>query len=255
MTLFSLEGKTALVTGGGRGIGYMIADGFVTAGVKVYISSRKAQVCADAAEELSRRGTCVAIPADLSREDECRRLAEEISGREESLDILVNNAGATWGAPLSEFPDSAWSRVMDLNVKGVFTLTRFLIPLLRAAAGPRDPSRVINIGSVDGIKVPAADNFSYAASKAAVHHLTRVLASHLAPMNITANAIAPGPFKTKMTAQLLRDAGPRIIDACPMRRLGEPEDIAGASIFLASRAASYITGVVLPVDGGISSRN
>lgn len=253
MDLFSIEGKTALVTGGSRGIGLMIARGFVEAGAKVYISSRKADVCEEVAAELSRVGTCIPLPADLSTEDECRRLAEEIAGREPSLEILVNNAGANWGAPLAEFPDSAWDRVLDLNVKGVFHLTRYLVPTLAAASKPGDPARVINIGSIDGLHAPDLETYSYSTSKAAVHHLTRVLAKRLAREGITVNAIAPGPFESKMMAATLEAFGDAIVASCPLRRIGEPEDMAGTAIYLASRAGAYVTGAVLPVDGGLAT--
>lgn len=250
--LFSIEGKTALVTGGSRGIGLMIARGFVEAGARVYISSRKAEVGDEVAAELSEIGTCVSLPADLSTEAECRRLAEVVTEREpDGLDILVNNAGANWGAPLEEFDDAAWDRVLDLNVKGVFHLTKLLAPLLAAAGTHEDPSRVINIGSVDGIQVPRLDTFSYSASKAAVHHMTRVLAMHLARRHITVNAIAPGPFESKMMAATLEAAGDAIARGNPLGRIGRPDDMAGTAIFLASRAGSYLTGTVIPVDGGI----
>jgi NAD(P)-dependent dehydrogenase (short-subunit alcohol dehydrogenase family) len=251
--LFSIAGKTALVTGGSRGIGLMIARGYVEAGARVYVSSRKADVCATVAKELSEIGECVAIPADLSTAAACKRLAEQITEREGKLEILVNNAGATWGAPLAEFPDSAWDRVLDLNVRGVFSLTRDLVPALAAAARPGDPARVINIGSIDGLRVPSLESYSYSASKAAVHHLTRVLAKRLAPNGITVNAIAPGPFESKMMAATLETFGDAIRASCPLGRIGEPEDMAGAAIYLASRAGAYLTGVVLPVDGGFST--
>ena len=251
--LFSIAGKTALVTGGSRGIGLMIARGYVEAGARVYVSSRKADVCTTVAKELSEIGECVAIPADLSTAAACKRLAEEITEREGKLEILVNNAGATWGAPLAEFPDSAWDRVLDLNVRGVFSLTRDLVPALAAAARPGDPARVINIGSIDGLRVPSLESYSYSASNAAVHHLTRVLAKRLAPNGITVNAIAPGPFESKMMAATLETFGDVIRASCPLGRIGEPEDMAGAAIYLASRAGAYVTGVVLPVDGGFST--
>ncbi len=251
--LFSIQGKTALVTGGSRGIGLMIARGFVEAGARVYISSRKADVCDEVAAELSEVGTCIPIAADLSQHDECKRVADEIAEREPSLHILVNNAGATWGAPLAEFPDAAWDRVLDLNVKGVFHLTRYLVPTLAAAAQPGDPARVINIGSIDGLHVPELETYSYSASKAAVHQLTRVLAKRLAREHITVNAIAPGPFESKMMAATLEAFGDAIAAANPMRRIGEPEDMAGTAIFLASRAGAYVTGAVIPVDGGMST--
>jgi NAD(P)-dependent dehydrogenase (short-subunit alcohol dehydrogenase family) len=251
--LFSIEGKTAVVTGGSRGIGLMIARGYVEAGAKVYISSRKADVCEEVAAELSRVGDCIALPANLATEDECRRLAEEVAEREGRLDILVNNAGATWGAPLADFDDAAWDRVLDLNLKGVFHLTRFLVPMLAAAGTHDDPARVINIGSVDGLQVPMLETYSYSASKAAVHHLTRVLARHLAPQHITVNAIAPGPFESKMMAATLDAFGEQIAASAPLKRIGRPDDMAGTAIFLASRASAYITGTVLPVDGGIAT--
>lgn len=251
--LFSIEGKTALVTGGSRGIGLMIARGFVEAGATVYVSSRKADVCEQVAAELSEVGTCVALPADLSSEDECRRLADELAGREEQLSILVNNAGATWGAPLADFDDAAWDRVLDLNVKGVFHLTKFCVPLLEAAGTHDDPARVINIGSIDGIQVPTLETYSYSASKAAVHQLTRVLARQLAPRHITVNAIAPGPFESKMMAATLEAFGDEIARSAPLRRIGRPDDMAGTAIFLSSRAGSYLTGAVIPVDGGIAT--
>ena len=250
--LFSIAGKTALVTGGSRGIGLMIARGFVEAGAKVYISSRKAEVCDEVAAELSKVGEAVSIPANLSTEDECRRLADAIAERESSLDILVNNAGATWGAPLADHDEAAWERVLSLNVKGVFHLTRFLTPLLQAAGTADEPARVINIGSVDGLHVPGMETYSYSASKAAVHQLTRHLAKRLAP-EVTVNAIAPGPFESKMMAATLEAAGDAIAAAVPMRRIGRPDDMAGTAIFLSSRASSYITGTVIPVGGGLAT--
>jgi NAD(P)-dependent dehydrogenase (short-subunit alcohol dehydrogenase family) len=252
--LFSVEGKVALVTGGSRGIGLMIARGFVEAGAKVYISSRKAQVCEEVAAQLSQVGECVALPADLSTEAEANRLAADLGERDEALHILVNNAGANWAAPLAEYPDSAWDKVLDLNVKGVFHLTRACVPLLEAAARPGDPARVINIGSIDGLRVPAFETYAYSASKAAVHHLSRVLAQHLSGRNITVNAIAPGPFESKMMEATLDAFGDVIREQCPLGRIGEPEDMAGAAIYLASRAGAYVTGQVIAVDGGISTR-
>jgi NAD(P)-dependent dehydrogenase (short-subunit alcohol dehydrogenase family) len=250
--LFSIAGKTALVTGGSRGIGLMIARGFVEAGAKVYISSRKAEVCNEVAAELSTVGEAIAIPADLSTEDECRRLADAIAERESTLDILVNNAGATWGAPLADHDEAAWERVLSLNVKGVFHLTRFLTPLLQAAGTADEPARVINIGSVDGLHVPGMDTYSYSASKAAVHQLTRHLAKHLAP-EVTVNAIAPGPFESKMMAATLAAAGDAIAAMVPLKRIGRPDDMAGVAIFLSSRAGAYITGTTIPVGGGLAT--
>ena len=250
--LFSIAGKTAVVTGGSRGIGLMIARGFIEAGAKVYISSRKADVCAEVAAVLSQVGECVALPANLSTEDECRRLAEAVAEREPSLDILVNNAGATWGAPLEQFDEGAWERVLALNVKGVFHLTKFLVPLLEKAGTADEPARVVNIGSIDGIHVPILETYSYSASKAAVHQLTRHLARRLAP-TVTVNAIAPGPFESKMMAATLEAAGDAIAASAPLKRIGRPDDMAGAAIFLASRAGAYLTGAVIPVDGGIAT--
>jgi NAD(P)-dependent dehydrogenase (short-subunit alcohol dehydrogenase family) len=251
--LFSISGKTALVTGGSRGIGEMIVRGFVDAGAKVYISSRKADVCEALAEDLrDEGGDATAVPADLSTEHGCAELAGELESRESSLDILVNNAGATWGAPLDEFDEAAWERVLSLNVKGVFFTTRYLLPLLEAAANEDDPARVINIGSIDGISVPRLETYSYSASKAAVHQLTRHLAKRLAP-KVTVNAIAPGPFPSKMMRSTLEAFGDQIAASAPMKRIGRAPDMAGAAIYLASPAASYVTGVVLPVDGGIAT--
>ncbi|MQY08596.1 SDR family oxidoreductase [Actinomadura macrotermitis] len=250
MELFSLAGKTALVTGGTRGIGLMIARGLLQAGAaKVYISSRKAEACEKAAAELAEFGTAVPVPADVSTEEECLRLAGQVG---EPLHVLVNNAGATWGAPLAEFPASAWDKVVDLNLKAPFYLTRALLPRLREAATPDDPARVINIGSVDGIMTPG-ERYSYTTSKAGVHQLTRVLAKELGPESITVNAIAPGPFESKMMAATLDAFGDVIASAVPLRRIGRPDDMAGTAVFLASRAGAYVNGAVIPVDGGLTT--
>lgn len=245
--LFSVEGKRALVTGGSRGVGLEIARGLVAAGVEVTISSRKADAVAAAAQELGCRG----IVSDLSAPEGCRELAAQIEG---PLHLLVNNAGATWGAPLDEFPDSGWDKVMDTNVRGIFALTRDLLPRLREAASAEDPARVVNIGSIDGLRVPMTENYSYSAAKAAVHMLTRHLAKRLASEHITVNAIAPGPFPSKMTAFMLDDpAGREAVEAAvPLGRVGSPQDIVGTTVFLCSRAGAYLTGAVIPLDGGIT---
>ena len=251
--LFSIKGKIAVVTGGSRGIGMMIARGFVEAGARVYISARKADQVQEAVAELAKIGDCTGIPADLGTEAGCRYLADEIGKREDRLHILVNNAGANWGAPMEQYPDSAFDKVFAINVKGVFNLTRFLEPLLAKAATDDDPARVINIGSIDGLQAPALETYAYSSSKAAVHHLTRVLARKLAPKRITVNAIAPGPFESKMMAETLQRFGDSIRATNPLGRIGRPDDMAGTAIFLSSRAGAYLTGAVIPVDGGIST--
>ena len=250
--LFSIKGKTALVTGGSSGIGWMIAEGYARAGAKVYIASRKKEGLDARIEELGDAGDVSAIVANLSSEAGCNALGDELESRESRLDVLVNNAGANWAAPYAEFPESGWDRVLDLNVKGVFHLTRRLTELLERSASPDDPSRVINIGSADGIMVPELDTYSYSASKAAVHHLSEVLAKKLARRNITVNAVAPGPFQSRMMKVTLERAGDRINKMVPLGRIGKPEDMAGIAIFLASPAGAYVTGTVIPVDGGIS---
>lgn len=250
--LFDISGKVAVVTGGSSGIGEMIATGFVANGVKTYISSRSEEACEATAARLSEFGECVPISADLSTRQGIERLVGTVSDREEQLDILVNNAGATWGAPIEEFPENGWDKVMNINVKSPFFLSQAFLPLLEKSATAEDPARIIMIGSVDGINVNQLPTFSYGPGKAAVHHLARTLASHLAARNITVNAIAPGPFPSKMMAHTLETMGEKIRQGVPLQRIGETEDMAGAAIFLASRAASYITGVILPVDGGIT---
>ncbi len=230
----------------------MIAAGFVGNGVKTYISSRKAAACAATAARLSESGDCISIPADLSSMEGVQYLAEQIGKREDQLDILVNNAGATWGEPIEDFPESGWDKVMAINLKAPFFLTKALLPLLEKAASHEDPARVINIGSVDGLHVNFLPTFSYGPSKAGLHHLTRTLAAHLASRHINVNAIAPGPFPSKMMAHTLETAGDKVIEMVPRKRIGEPVDIAGTAIYLSSKASSYVTGIVLPVDGGLS---
>ena len=250
--LFDLSGKVALVTGGSRGIGEMIAEGFVANGVKTYISSRSQDACDATAARLSEIGKCISVSADLSTRQGIEHLVGEINAREERLDILVNNAGATWGAAIDEFPEAGWDKVMNINLKSPFFLTQALLPMLDKSASAEDPARVIMIGSVDGLNVNELPTFSYGPSKAAIHHLARTLASHLASRNITVNAIAPGPFPSKMMAHTLENFGEKIRQGVPLKRIGQAEDMAGAAIFLASKAASYVTGVILPVDGGIT---
>jgi NAD(P)-dependent dehydrogenase (short-subunit alcohol dehydrogenase family) len=250
--LFSVEGKTVVVTGGTRGIGRMIAGGFVAAGATVILASRKADAVEEVVAELSRHGACYGVAADLSTEAGAAGLADAVAGDHPQVDVLVNNAGATWGAPLVEHDTASWDRVLNLNVQGIFHTSKFFLPLLEAAAAPGEPSRIINIGSIDGIHVPVLESYSYSASKAAVHQLTRHLAKRLAP-TITVNAVAPGPFESKMMAATLEAFGDRIAESAPMKRIGRPDDMAGVTIFLASRAGAYLTGAVIPVDGGIAT--
>jgi NAD(P)-dependent dehydrogenase (short-subunit alcohol dehydrogenase family) len=255
--LFDVSGKTALVTGGSRGIGLMIARGLVQAGARVIVSSRKSADVEAAAKELAVLGDCHAIPADISTYEGAHALAAATREHFPSLDILVNNAGAGWGAPLEEFPASGWDKVTHTNVEGVFHLTVALLAALRAAADREDPARVINIGSIDGLRTPSLENYSYSASKAAVHMLTRHLAKRLASEHITVNAIAPGPFQSKMTAFMLDDPDSRemVEQLVPLGRIGRPDDVAGLTLFLCSRAGAYMTGTVIPLDGGITGCN
>ena len=256
--LFSIEGMVALITGGSRSIGEMIAAGFLANGEKVYISSRKAEVCDATAKRLQEEygGECISMPADLSNLEGINSLAGKIS-QEGNLDILVNNAGASWGEPIDEYSEQGWDKVMDTNVKGVFFLTQKLLPLLRKSGTSEDPSRVINIGSIDGIKTGLFDAFSYGPSKAALHHLTRVLAASLVKENIIVNAIAPGPFPTWMLSTGVGGGGDvdidwsSIGDTNPRGRVGTPEDIAGLAIFLSSRAGAYTVGQTITCDGGV----
>ena len=252
MYLFDLSGKVAVVTGGTRGIGMMMARGLLQAGASVYISSRKPEAGDAAAGELSQYGTVLSVPADLSREEECQRLAAEVGRFEEGIHVLVNNAGANWGAPLEEFPAHGWDKVVDLNLKTPFYLTRAFLPLLEADGTADDPARVINVGSIDGLRVPYEyPTYSYSASKAGLHQLTRVLARELGPRHITVNAVAPGPFESKMMAATLAARGDEIAASSPLGRIGRADDMAGVAVFLSGRGSAYITGAVIPVDGGI----
>ena len=257
--LFSIKGKVALVTGGSRGIGEMIAAGFLARGAKVYISSRKAEVCDATAARLSEQfdGECISLPGDLSNVAGIEPVAAALAERESQLDILINNAGVAWGAPLETFPEKGWDKVMDTNVKGPFFLVQKLLPLLRAAASAEDPARVVNVGSIDGIKTPGFDNYSYGPSKAAIHHMTRVLGAHLVREHIVMNAIAPGPFPTWMLSTGVGFGGATdgvdweaVGERNPSGRVGTPEDAAGLAIFLCSRAAAYVVGQTIALDGG-----
>lgn len=248
--LFSVEDKTVVVTGGSRGIGLMIATGFIECGARVIISSRKADVCDAVAKDLGP--SCISMPADLSTDAGVEQLADEIKKREEKIHVLINNAGAAWGEPFDDFPMHAFDRVFNLNVKAIFHLTRLLHAQLKAAVSDDDPARVINIGSIDGIRVPHLPNFSYSASKAAVHQLTRHMARELAPDRITVNAIAPGLFPSQMTSFLFQSDGAEeyVSSEIPLGRAGTPQDAAGTAIWLSSRAGAFVTGSVIVVDGG-----
>jgi NAD(P)-dependent dehydrogenase (short-subunit alcohol dehydrogenase family) len=252
--LFNLQGKVAVVTGGSRGIGAMIARGYVEQGVKTYITARREEELNATAETLSAYGECIPVVANLATQVGVNEFAATLAERESTLHILVNNAGTTWGASVDEFPESGWDKVMDLNVKSLFFLTQQLLPQLRAAGSAEDPARVINIGSVNGLTHPHMENYSYSASKAAVHHLTRHLGADLARQHINVNAIAPGFFPSKMTAHLLPHEQ-EMVKGIPRGRLGEPEDAAGTAIFLASRAAAYVTGQTLALDGGLTAES
>ena len=247
--LFDISGKVALVTGGSRGIGEMIAEGYVRNGVRTYITARKAEACDQTADRLSEYGECISFPADLSTAEGIGSLAAKLRERESQLDILVNNAGATF----DEFPEAGWDKIMDINVKSPFFLTQTLIDLLVAAGSHEDPARVINIGSIDGLHVSRMETYSYAASKAAILHLTRMMAKNLVKRHITVNAVAPGPFESKMMAHTLATMGEQIVAEVPRGRIGKPEDMAGAAIYLASQAGAYLNGAVIPVDGGLAT--
>ncbi|KAJ1666485.1 hypothetical protein IW140_004184 [Coemansia sp. RSA 1813] len=253
-TLFSIKDKVAVVTGGGSGIGLMIATAFVKNGAKVYITSRKARVLERVAKELTQRGpgSCIALACDLQDYEQTKKLAQTlIESEPQGINVLVNNSGATWGTDsLESYPDSAFTKLLTLNVQRVFSLTQLLTPALEKKATKEEPSSIINIGSIDGLRVPILVVPAYAASKAAVHHMTRVLAANLGNRNITVNAIAPGPFQSHMMKATLESMQDAIVSHIPLGRIGSPEDMGGACIFLASRAGAYINGVVIPVDGG-----
>lgn len=252
--MFGVTGKFVVVTGGSRGIGFAIAEGFLRAGARVCISSRDAGACADAVDALSRHGDCYAIAANLATADGRAELADGVARRESGIDVLVNNAGVLWAAPLAEFPESGWDKVFDLNVKGTFFLIQALLPLVKAAASPADPARVINIGSIQGFQVPRHETYSYSASKAGLHQLTRHLASQLAADAVTVNAIAPGMFPSKILKGTLEQQGEAAVVArVPLGRLVSSSDMAGAALYLSSPAGSYVTGVILPVDGGTAT--
>ncbi|KAJ2717969.1 hypothetical protein GGI07_005908 [Coemansia sp. Benny D115] len=253
-TLFSVKNKVVLVTGGGSGIGLMISTAFVKNGARVYITSRKAKVLEKTAQELTQMGpgTCHALPCDLQDYQQTQALAQKLQELEpQGLHVLINNSGATWGEPsLDDYPDKAWTKLMTLNVQRVFTLTQMLLPMLEKAASDAAPASVINIGSIDGLKVPGLITPAYAASKAAVHHLTRVLAANLGSRRITVNALAPGPFQSHMMKATLDTMQDVIVSRIPLGRIGSPEDMGAACIYLASRAGAYVNGVVIPIDGG-----
>jgi NAD(P)-dependent dehydrogenase (short-subunit alcohol dehydrogenase family) len=255
--LFSLRDRVALVTGGSRGIGKMIAQGFLAYGAKrVYITARKAEACAATADELSSMhpGDCIALPIDISTMAGIDALASEIKRRESKLDILVNNAGAAWGAPFDEFPEAGWDKVMTLNVKAPFFLTKALAAALRAAATAERPAKVINIASIDGIFVNPLETYSYAASKSGLIHLTRRMAARLIKDHIVVTAIAPGPFASDMN-RAARDEADAVAKSVPSKRIGTDEDMAGTAVFLASRAGDYVVGSTVTVDGGVAFAN
>ncbi|MGL4318974.1 MAG: SDR family oxidoreductase [Pseudomonas sp.] len=251
---FSLKGRTALVTGGTRGIGRMIAQGFLEAGARVFICARDGAACIQAAEELSVHGECIGLAADLSSEEGAKALAAELGGRLQQLDILVNNAGTTWGAPLESYPVKGWEKVMQLNVTSVFSCIQQLLPLLRKAGNAQSPARVINIGSVAGISSFGEQAYAYGPSKAALHQLSRLLARELVSEHINVNVIAPGRFPSKMTKHIAQDEAAMAEDVAviPMKRWGREEEMAALAISLASAAGAYMTGNIIPIDGGFS---
>ncbi len=252
--LFSLQGRVAVVTGGSRGIGKMIAQGFVEQGAKVYISARKAEACNETAAELSALGTCISLPFDLSTVDGCREFAAEVVKQDEAIDILVNNAGAAWGEPFETFPEKGWDKTMDLNVKSLFYLTQAMHGALKNAASEDKPAKVINIASIDGIKINPWETYAYQASKAAVIHLTRRLAARLIQDNICVSGIAPGAFSSEMNFAA-RDMPDQTANLIPAKRIGRDTDMAGTAVFLASRAGDYVIGDTLAVDGGMAYSN
>jgi NAD(P)-dependent dehydrogenase (short-subunit alcohol dehydrogenase family) len=249
-SLFNVEGKVAVITGGSRGIGAMMARGFVENGVKTYITARKVEELNATAAELSEFGECIAIASDLSTLEGITAFCNDIKQREDKVHILINNAGATWGAPIDEFPEDGWDKVMDLNVKSPFFLIQALLSSLRAAGTKEDPARVINIASINAYTTPAMDNFSYSASKAAIKHLTQHLAAKLVKDNINVNGIAPGLFPSKMTAYMLDEYEEQMAAAIPRGRIGNPEDAAGTAIYLSSQASAWVTGNTIVLDGG-----
>lgn len=248
--LFDVTGKVVLVTGGSRGIGEMIARGYVENGATVYISSRKGDVCDAIAAQLSSTGRCLSIPADLGETAGIADVAAHIAAQEGKLDVLVNNAGANWAAPIEEYSEFGWDKVHGLNLRSVFFLIQAMLPLLRVAATPTSAARVINVASVDGLRPPPYQTYAYTSSKAGLMMLTRHLAAHLAADHILVNAIAPGPFESQMMAATLRDHGAEVSASIPLRRIGTPEDMAGVALFLGSRASAYVTGAIVPCDGG-----
>lgn len=251
--IFDLTGRHVLVTGGARGIGRMIVESLLLRGVTVYLSTRKEDAAAQAARELGEFGDVHAFAVDIGTQDGCRELIEKVGAHTDQLHGLINNAGATWGAAFDDFPDAAWDKVLGVNVKAPFNLAKAARPLLETGARViGDPARIINIGSIDGLLVPNYENYSYSAAKAAIHHLTRHMASTLAP-TILVNAIAPGPFPTKMMEWVLDERGDEISGSNPLRRIGRAEDLDGLVTFLLSDASSYITGTVIPLDGGLTS--
>ncbi|QUC23272.1 uncharacterized protein UV8b_07513 [Ustilaginoidea virens] len=252
-TLFGVQGKVVLVTGGAKGIGRMIATGFVANGARVYITGRDAAACRAAVEQLAPRGSIRALPANLQHLAECEKLVADLAALEPGgLHVLVNNAGATWGADFDTHPDAAWTKLLTLNLQRAFTLSQLCLPLLERAATAQDPARIIHIGSIDGVRVPTLANFAYAASKAGLHHLSRHMARDLGFRNVTSNVLACGPFRTKMMKATLDAVGDVLEGEIPLRRIGRDEDVAGSAMFLASKAGAYLNGALIRLDGGAS---